>query len=152
VPPRAITPLRRRWHPSCGDDIVATYGRDLPSAVACLPDNLEACIAHLRCPLGHRWTIRTTNLLARLFGKERWRTNVIPHAFGERALLKLRYAALIRAAERWRGISITAFELRQLKAIRDDRNGDVAGRTSPATAAPVTASPNLFIQKGLDLT
>jgi hypothetical protein len=28
-------------------------------------------------------------------------TKVIPHAFGERAMLKLLLAALIRAAERW---------------------------------------------------
>jgi transposase-like protein len=49
------------------DDIVATYGRDLPSAVACLEDDFEACIAHLSCPLGHRRVIRTTNLLERLF-------------------------------------------------------------------------------------
>jgi len=101
------------------DDIVATYGRDLPSAVACLEDDFEACIAHLSCPLGHRRVIRTTNLLERLFGEERRRTKVIPHAFGERAILKLMYAALIRAAERWRGIRIGEFERRQLRAIRD---------------------------------
>ena len=32
--------------------------------------------------------------------RERRRTKVIPHAFGERAVLKLMYAALIRTAER----------------------------------------------------
>jgi transposase-like protein len=91
------------------DDIVATYGRDLPSAVACLQDDFEACITYLRFPLGHRRAIRTTNLLERLFGEERRRTKIIPHAFGERAVLKLMYAALIRAAERWRGIRIIEF-------------------------------------------
>ena len=45
------------------DDIRTTYGRDLPSAVACLEDDFEACIAHLKFPLGHRRAIRTTNLL-----------------------------------------------------------------------------------------
>jgi hypothetical protein len=65
---------------------------------------------------------------------------VIPHAFGERAILKLMYAALIRA-QRWRGISITAFERRQLKAIRDALDSDVAARTTPATAATGTTSP-----------
>jgi putative transposase len=34
--------------------------------------------------------------------------------------LMLVYAALIRAAERWRGIKITEFEQRQLKAIREE--------------------------------
>ena len=82
------------------DDIVATYGSDLPSALACLDDDFAACITHLRFPLTHRRAIRTTNLLERLFGEERRRTKVIPHAFGERAVLKLMYAALIRGAER----------------------------------------------------
>jgi Transposase, Mutator family len=53
---------------------------DLPSAVACLDDDFEACIAHLRFPLVHRRAMRTTNLLERLFGEERHRTKVIPHA------------------------------------------------------------------------
>jgi transposase-like protein len=123
------------------DDIVTTYGRDLPSAVACLQDDFEACIAHLRFPLGHRRAIRTTNLLERLFGEERRRTKVIPHAFGERAALKLMYAALIRGAERWRGIRMTEFEQRQLKAIRDELDRDFAARTAPATSATVTPSP-----------
>jgi transposase-like protein len=123
------------------DDIVAGYAGDLPSAVACLQDDFEACIAHLRFPLGHRRAIRTTNLLERLFGEERRRTKIIPHAFGERAVLKLMYAALIRAAERWRGIRVTEFERRQLKAIRDEIDNDFAARTASATTATVTASP-----------
>jgi putative transposase len=123
------------------DDIVATYGRDLPSAVACFQDDFEACIAHLRFPLGHRRAIRTTNLLERLFGEERRRTKVIPHAFGERAVLKLMYAALIRAAERWRGIRITEFERRQLKAIREESDNDFAARNASATNLIVTAPP-----------
>ena len=102
------------------DDIATTYGKDLPSAVACLDDDFEACIVHLRFPLGHRRVIRTTNLLERLFGEERRRTKVIPHAFGERAVLKLMYAALIRAAERWRSVKITEFERRQIAAVRKE--------------------------------
>jgi len=123
------------------DDIAATYGRDLPSAVACLDDDFEACIAHLKFPLGHRRAIRTTNLLERLFGEERRRTKVIPHAFGERAVLKLMYAALIRAAERWRGIKVSEFEQRQLRAIRTEIDKDFSARNAPATGATVTASP-----------
>jgi putative transposase len=109
--------------------------------VACLDDDFEACIAHLRFPLGHRRVIRTTNLLERLFGEARRRTKVIPHAFGERAVLKLVYAALIRAAERWRGIRITEFERRQLKAIRDEIDHDFTARNAPATGPTVTAAP-----------
>ncbi|MGH6802848.1 MAG: IS256 family transposase [Methyloceanibacter sp.] len=129
------------------DDIVATYGRDLPSAVACLDDDFEACIAHLRFPLVHRRAIRTTNLLERLFGEERRRTKVIPHAFGERAVLKLMYAALIRAAERWRGLRMTEFEQRQLKALRDELDRAHAERTAPGVNANVTASPTRLSSK-----
>ncbi|HXR90748.1 MAG TPA: transposase, partial [Steroidobacteraceae bacterium] len=99
------------------DDIAATYATDLPAAMACLDDDFEACITQLKFPLAHRRAIRTTNLLERLFGEERRRTKVIPHAFGERALLKLMYAALIRAAERWRGLRMSEFE-------RKRRGGD----------------------------
>ena len=71
--------------------------------------------------------------------RARRRTKVIPHAFGKRAVLKLMYAALIRAAEHWRGIRITEFEQHQLKAIRDEIDNNFAARTAPATSAAVTA-------------
>ena len=129
------------------DDIVATYGGDLPAAVACLNDDFEACIAHLRFPLAHRRVIRTTNLLERLFGEERRRSKVIPHAFGERAVLKLMYAALVRAAERWRGIRMTEFEQRQLSAIRNELDRAHAERTAPVVTANVTASPTRLSSK-----
>ena len=73
-------------------------------------------------------------MLERLFGEERRRTKVIPHAFGERAVLKLMYAALIRAAERWRGLRMTEFERRQLIAIRNELDRAHAERTAPVTA------------------
>jgi transposase-like protein len=129
------------------DDIVATHGGELPSAVACLQDDFEACIAHLRFPLGHHRAIRTANLLERLFGEEQRRTKVIPHAFGERAVLKLMFAALIRAAERWRGLRMSEFELRQLKAIRDELDRAHAERTAPVVSANVTASPTRLSSK-----
>jgi putative transposase len=123
------------------EDIVATYGSDLPAVVACLNDDFEACIAHLRFPLAHRRVIRTTNLLERLFGEERRRTKVIPHAFGERAVLKLMYAALIRASERWRGIRVTEFEQRQLNAIRNELDRAHAERMAPAISSNATTTP-----------
>ncbi len=85
--------------------------------------------------------IPVTNLPERLFGEARRRTKVIPHAFGERAVLKLMYAALIRAAERWRGIKITEFEQRQLKAIRGELDDQFTTRNAPATGATVTPTP-----------
>ena len=75
---------------------------------------------------------RTTNLLERAFGEERRRTKVIPHAFGERAVLKLMYAALIRASETWRRVVISEFELKQLEQLREHLNCRHAERTAPA--------------------
>jgi hypothetical protein len=70
-----------------------------------------------------------------------------PHAFGERAVLKLMYAALIRAAERWRGLRMTEFERRQLAAIRSEFNRAHAERTAPVVSANVTASPTRLSSK-----
>ena len=118
------------------DDIVATYEGGLPSAVACLDDDFEACIAHLRFPLAHRRAIRTTNLLERLFGEERRRTKVIPHAFGEKAVMKLMYAALMRARQGWRNVVITSFEVKQIQSLRDHLNHEFEQRhASPLKSA-----------------
>jgi putative transposase len=96
----------------------------VPSAVACFEDDFEACIAHLRLPVTHRRAIRTTNLLERLFVEERRRLKIIPNGFGEKAVLKLMFAALIRAAERWRGLRFSEFELRQIAAVRKDLDAE----------------------------
>jgi putative transposase len=50
------------------------------------------------------------------------------------------YAAVIRAAERWRGLRMSEFELRQLKAMRDELNRDFTARVAPVTAPHTTAS------------
>jgi len=80
--------------------------------------------------------IRTTNLLERLFGEERRRTKVIPHAFGERAVLKLMYAALLRASVTWQRVVINEFERRQIDDLRDELDEEFKQRsTSTVTAA-----------------
>ena len=100
------------------EGLVADYEKELPSALACFQDDFEACIAHLRLPVTHRRATRTTNLLERLFLEERRRLKIIPNAFGEKAVLKLMFAAMTRAAERWRAVKITDFERRQMAALR----------------------------------
>ena len=128
--------------------LVADYQAELPNAVACFMDDFEACIAHLRLPIGHRRATRTTNLLERLFVEERRRLKIIPNAFGEKAVLKLMFGAMIRAAERWRAIKITQFERRQMTALRKELDQeyeaeiglhakpskDAAGQKIPSTA------------------
>jgi transposase-like protein len=113
------------------DEFVKTWSNELPSAVACFEDDFEACIAHLRLPIGHRRAIRTTNLLERMFGEERRRTKVIPHAFGERAVMKLMYAALMRARQGWRNIIVTSFEVKQIETLRDHLQTEFDQRHAP---------------------
>ena len=116
--------------------IRADYANPLPSALACFEDDFEACIAHLRLPVTHRRFARTTNLLERLFVEERRRLKIIPNGFGEKPVLKLMFGALIRAAERWRGLRFTEFELRQIAAVRKELNDEYqVSTTPPATSA-----------------
>lgn len=112
------------------EGVVADYQAELPSAIACFMDDFEACIAHLRMPVTHRRAIRTTNLLERLFVEERRRLKIIPNAFGEKAVLKLMFAAMTRAAERWRAIKVTDFERRQMKAVRIELDQEYEAQTS----------------------
>ena len=96
------------------DDFVGAYERELPAVCSCFRDDFDACIAHLRFPSRHRRVVRTTNVLERLFREERRRTKTIANAFGERPVLKLMYAAVIRAADRWRGLTVGEFEQRRV--------------------------------------
>jgi hypothetical protein len=57
-----------------------------------------------------------------LFVEERRRLKIIPNGFGEMPVLKLMFGTLVRAAERWRGLPFTEFELPQLTAVRHDLN------------------------------
>ena len=90
--------------------------------MACLGEDLEACLEHLRFPEAHRKRIRTTNLLERLFGEGKRRTKVIPRFPGEAACPRLVFATLIKASESWHGVRMTPEVLRQLDQLR---TGDV---------------------------
>jgi hypothetical protein len=79
--------------------------------------------------------------LERLFGEERRRSKTIPHAFGERAVLKLMYAALIRASDSWRGVKVTEFELRQIQALREDLQRAHAERIKPVVPIDSPSHP-----------
>lgn len=54
-----------------------------------------------------------------MFGEERRRTYVIPNAFGEKTVMKLMYAALMRARQGWRNVIVKPFEIRQIEMLRD---------------------------------
>jgi len=123
------------------------YEKRLPSAVKCFLDDFEACIAHLRFPIAHRRVIRTTNLLERLFGEERRRMKIVANAFGERAVLKLMYAALIRASESWRGIQMKPFEVKQLEAMKEELDAEHRRRHELVKTSSEGASPSRISSK-----
>ena len=103
--------------------IRSDYAATLPSAVS-YEDDFEACIAHLRLPVTHRRTTRTTNLLERLFVEERRRLKIIPNGFGEKPIIKLMFGELIRAAERGRGLRFTECELRHIAAVHKELDAE----------------------------
>jgi hypothetical protein len=83
------------------DQVLNTFSRDYPAAMACLADDLDALLAIHRVPRRHRITVRTTNLAERSFVEERRRTKVVPRLGDERSATKLVFATLIRCADRW---------------------------------------------------
>jgi len=101
-----------------GRALIARFKARYPSALACLEEDLEACLVHLKFPREHHVRLRTTNLLERTFGEGRRRTKVIGRFPTEAACLQLLYATLITASQTWRGVQMTPAILRQLDAIR----------------------------------
>ncbi len=76
----------------------------------------------------------STNLLERLFVEERRRLKIIPNGFGEKPVLKLLFGALIRAADRWRGLRFTEFELRKIASVRKELDQEYETSITPPLA------------------
>lgn len=110
---------------------VTDHERAYPSAVACFEDDLEALLAIHRVPVRHRIRVRTTNLCERSFVEERRRTKVIPRFTDERAAMKLVFATLIRAADRWCRVSISDLERHQLRLLRAELGIDPPPAVEP---------------------
>jgi transposase-like protein len=116
------------------DAVVKKWQPIYPTAMASFLDDFEACIAYLRCPPTHFKYIRTTNLAERSIEEERRRTKTIPRFFDEKSGLKLCYAALIRASERWQRVTITDFDRTRLAALRDQLHHEYLVRRGKATS------------------
>lgn len=129
------------------EDLVDRFAKQAPSAVRCFEENFEACVAHLRCLVSHRRVARTTNLLERLFDEERRRTKVAPSVSGERPVLKLMYASVIRASNSWRGLRITELEWRQLERLREKLAAKVKEARAPV--AKTRSTPREISSKDL---
>jgi transposase-like protein len=99
-------------------DLMDRYVKLYPSAVKAFTQDLEACWAYLRCPAIHHKRIRTTNLLERAFVEQKRRTKIIPRFWTEKSCLKLVFATLWQASQRWQGVRMSEFEQQQLRALR----------------------------------
>ena len=103
-------------------EALAMLDREYPTAARCLRDDLDASLAHLKLPVAHRRSIRTTNALERSFGEERRRSKVIPKFRSEKECLKLVFGVLWRASERWRRVRFSEHERRQLERYLSAKN------------------------------
>lgn len=129
------------------EDFVHRYEKLYPTAVRCFQEDLEACIAHLHCPPAHRQVIRTTNLLERLFREERRRSRAAGFLFGERPVLKLMYAALIRGSERWNGVRIEPLARGQLERLRNQLRHQHHQDHAPLVDTNASSPPDNFYSK-----
>jgi putative transposase len=105
---------------AAADRLANTYRREFPAAVGCFEDDLDALLAIHRVPVRHRIRVRTTNLAERSFVEERRRTKVIGRFTDERSAMKLVFATMIRAADRWCRVSISDLERHQLRLLRTE--------------------------------
>jgi putative transposase len=103
---------------AAADRLEAAFEHRFPAAIACFQDDREALLAIHRVPVRHRIRVRTTNLAERGFEEERRRTKVIPRLMSEQSTMKLAFATMIRAAERWCRVSVNDIERHQLRLLR----------------------------------
>ncbi len=109
----AVAEGRRR-----AQEFIGRWQSRYPGAVACLEDNLDALLVHLRFPQEHQRRVRQSNFIERTFGETRRRVKVIGRLPGEHSCLTLVWAVLDRASRGWRGLTMTPQALRQLQELR----------------------------------
>lgn len=102
------------------ESFIQRYKKTYPTLVSAVSDDLEALLSHLKLPIRHRKSVRTTNLIERRFVEERRRTKVIPGFWTEQSCLKLVFSVLIRASNRWNQITMQDMELKQIDALRKE--------------------------------
>lgn len=115
---QAVAEARRR-----AKRFIAKWKPLYPAGVACVEDNLDELVAHLRFPREHHKRIRHSNLIERTFGETRRRVKVIGRLPGEQSCLSLVWAVLDRASKGWRGLTMTPKALRRLQDLRRELLG-----------------------------
>jgi transposase-like protein len=122
----ALVAIREAATPAAGAQAAQAwlerYGAEFPAAAKCLSEDLAALLAHLELPWRLRKFVRTTNLVERSFVEERRRSKTLPRFFTEQSCVKLVFATLIRAAERWQRIALTPLEYAQLQVLYQERD------------------------------
>jgi putative transposase len=76
---------------------IEKYEPIYPTAVACLKRDQEACLTFYAFPKAHWKTIRTTNIIERLFGEVKKRTHKMAAAFRNENSCLLMFYAVIRS-------------------------------------------------------
>jgi transposase-like protein len=112
---------------------IQKYKKTYPTLVGAVSDDLEALLSHLKLPIRHRKSVRTTNLIERSFVEERRRTKIIPGFWTEQSCLKLVFSILIRASKRWNQITMQDMELKQIDALRKELGIDSDKKRSLST-------------------
>jgi transposase-like protein len=78
-----------------------------PSAVACLQRDLDACLSFYAFPKAHWKTIRTTNVIERLFDEVKRRSHKMAAAFRNEDSCLLMFYAVVRSLK-FKRISVPA--------------------------------------------
>jgi transposase-like protein len=89
------------------------------AAAACLAEDLDELLVHLKYPLRHRRKWRSTNLLERSLGEVRRRTKVIGRFPGETSCLSLCWAVLDLTITQSTRVVFTDLEQQPLQSPRD---------------------------------
>ncbi len=100
------------------EKFITEFADVYPALIACFIDDLQACLAHLNYPEGHRRSIRTTNLIERCFVEQKRRTKIIPTHVNEKGAMKLVFGTLIRASGQWQRVNMSPSDLALLRNIR----------------------------------
>ena len=113
----SVTDGERRMRQLIGELDHAGY----TAAAACLAEDLDALLVHLKYPLRHRRKWRSTNLLERSLGEVRRRTKVIGRFPGETSCLSLCWAVLDLIVTHANRVTFTDLECQALKRLSDGR-------------------------------
>ena len=93
------------------DQVVAAfcekYSKTYPTAVECLKRDLEACLTFYAFPQAHWKTIRTTNVIERLYNEVKRRSHKMAAAFRNEGSCLLMFFAVVRSLK-FRRISMPA--------------------------------------------